>query len=33
MARTVEATRNRQIVIDNFGPQAMANQWDELAWS
>jgi hypothetical protein len=31
--RSVEASRNRQIVIENFGPQVMANQWDELAWS
>jgi len=30
--RTVEAARNRQLVIDHFGPQAMARQWDELAW-
>lgn len=33
MLRSVEANRNRQIVIDNFGAQAMANRWDELAWS
>lgn len=33
LVRKVEANRNRQIVIDNFGPQAMANRWDDLAWS
>lgn len=31
-ARSVEASRNRQLVIEHFGPQEMASQWDELAW-